>query len=98
MLSSFETPKAVHYDMKREHGIPLTCMPDLSGGKKFSFPTLFDFYREVFLNRLFRATSRLSRKALLAVYKICDVQSKSSQKKRFPKYSVFFQNSFFQYK
>ena len=26
-----------------------TCMPDLSGGQKFSFPTLFDFYREVFL-------------------------------------------------
>ena len=25
-------------------------MPDLSGGQKFSFPTLFDFYREVFLN------------------------------------------------
>ena len=24
-------------------------MPDLSGGQKFSFPTLFDFYREVFL-------------------------------------------------
>ena len=24
-------------------------MPDLSGGKRFSFPTLFDFYREVFL-------------------------------------------------
>ena len=27
-----------------------TCMPDLSGGQKFLFPTLFDFYREVFLN------------------------------------------------
>ena len=24
-------------------------MPNLSGGHKFSFPTLFDFYREVFL-------------------------------------------------
>ena len=24
-------------------------MPDLRGGQKFSFPTLFDFYREVFL-------------------------------------------------
>ena len=26
-----------------------TSMPDLSGGQKFSFPTLFDFYRELFL-------------------------------------------------
>ena len=33
-------------------------MPDLSGGQKFSFPTLFDFYREVFLNRLRRSTSK----------------------------------------
>ena len=29
-----------------------TCMPDLSGGQKFSFPSLFDFYREVFLNKI----------------------------------------------
>ena len=27
-------------------------MPSLSGGQKFSFPTLFDFYREVLLNTL----------------------------------------------
>ena len=27
-------------------------MPDLSGGQKFSFPTLLDFYREVFLSSL----------------------------------------------
>ena len=27
-------------------------MPDLSGGQKFSFPTLFDFCREVFLNKI----------------------------------------------
>ena len=26
-------------------------MPDLRGGQKFSFLTLFDFYREVFLTR-----------------------------------------------
>ena len=29
--------------MKREDGIPLTCMPDLSGGQKFSFPTFLIF-------------------------------------------------------
>ena len=33
-------------------------MPDLSGGQKFSFPTLFNFYREVFLTTIYYCYGR----------------------------------------